>query len=128
MSGDFLTNDVTAMLKTLTPEEAKGLWFHRIGQDEFDAIYARLVPESPSVINEYSSGAVQIDRDAVNCPILVVGSEFDRTTVHHPRAIADFYRAELTIVPDCGHDLMLEPAAEEAAARIERWLLSNCGG
>ena len=63
-----------------------------------------------------------VDRSAIGCPILVLAGEEDCSGVHDPRAVADFFRAECVMVPDCGHDLMLEPAAERAALVIDEWL------
>ncbi len=108
----------------LTPKEARRLWFHRIDDATFEDIYRRLVPESPSVMNDYSSGRIQIQRQKISCPILTVGMEHDRTVVHAFRRIADFYGCDSLFVPGAGHDLMLEPMARDAAIRINHWLLS----
>ncbi|MFC1833774.1 alpha/beta hydrolase [Thermodesulfobacteriota bacterium] len=109
------------------PEDARKDWFHEIAQEDFMAIYARLVPESPSVINDYSNGKLRIERDAIGCPVLVVGAEFDRTPVHSAKALADFYGAELLRAAGCGHDVMLEPPGRRKATNIERWLRDRLG-
>jgi pimeloyl-ACP methyl ester carboxylesterase len=108
-----------------TAAQAREIWFHRIEDDEFKRIYARLVPESTSVINQYSSGELRVDRSKIHCPVLAVGAEFEQTVVHRDRAIADFYGADRLIVPDAGHDFFLEPAAIDAAIRVNHWLLSS---
>jgi pimeloyl-ACP methyl ester carboxylesterase len=108
----------------LSPEEARGLWFHRIEDETFGDVYERLVPESPSVMNDYSNGRIQVHSQAISCPILVVGAEHDRTVVHPYGRIADFYGCDSLFVPDAGHDLMLEPVGLDAAIRINHWLLT----
>ena len=108
-----------------TAAQAREIWFHRIEDDEFKRIYDRLVPESTSVMNHYSSGELTVDRNKIHCPVLVVGAEFERTVVHHYKAIADFYGADRLFVPDAGHDFFLEPVAIDVAIRVNHWLLST---
>jgi pimeloyl-ACP methyl ester carboxylesterase len=107
-----------------TPEQARQIWFHRIGDEAFNQIYQQLVPESVGVMNHYSSGDLKIDRSKILCPVLAVGAEHDRTLVHSFESLADFYQCDRLFVPDAGHDFMLEPAAIDVALRINHWLLS----
>jgi pimeloyl-ACP methyl ester carboxylesterase len=107
------------------PEEARQLWFHAIDEKTFRAVYEKIVPESPSVVNAYSGGQIHVDREAICCPVLVIGAEHDRTVVHDFRAIAAFYSCETLFVPGAGHDLMLEPAALDVAIKINQWLLAR---
>lgn len=104
------------------PETARRLWFHNVDDERFKAIYARLVGESPSVLNEYGREQTFVDRDKIHCPILVLAGQHDLSGVHSPKAVAEFYQAPCWILPDCGHDLMLEPVAAEVALRIRTWL------
>jgi pimeloyl-ACP methyl ester carboxylesterase len=105
-------------------EQARQIWFYKIDNPSYDALYQQLVPESVSVMNHYSGGSVRIDRSKIRCPILAVGAEHDRTIVHNFRSIAEFYNSDFLFVPEAGHDFMLEPAAMDAAIGINRWLLS----
>jgi len=107
-----------------TPQEARRLWFHRVDDGTFEDIYRKLVPESPSVMNDYSSGRIPVHRQKISCPILAVGVEHDRTVIHPFRRIADFYGCDSLFVPGAGHDLMLESMALDVAIRINHWLLS----
>lgn len=116
-----LPTDVPFML---APQEARALWFHRIEDEQFQQVYARLVPESPLAINDYGTAKLKIRRQKISCPILVVGAEHDHTVVHSFRRIADFYGCESLLVPDAGHDMMLENVALDVAIRINQWLLS----
>lgn len=108
----------------LDREMVRKNWFYAIDPTKFNAIYERMVPESPSVINEYSTGKVLVEREKIQCPVLVLRGACDRSAVHEPQAIASFYQAPFRIEPDCGHDLMLEPMAEGVAEGIHHWLLS----
>jgi pimeloyl-ACP methyl ester carboxylesterase len=108
----------------LDPDTVRSIWFHRIDDERFKRIYSRLTPESPEVMNEYSTGRVEVDREAINCPILVIRGACDHTVLHTAEALADFYSAPYQIEPDCGHDLMLEPSALDVAQKINQWLLS----
>ena len=119
---DPLPLDRGVMLPRSTVRE---LWFYRIDEPSLDSIYQRLVPESPSVINEYSSGTLAVNREAISCPVVVVSAEHDRSAVHKGSAVAEFFQADRIVVPNSGHDLMLEPEGLEAAAAIEHWLNAN---
>jgi len=105
-------------------EQARKIWFYKIDDQSFDAIYQQLVPESVSVMNHYSCGNLRIDRSKIRCPVLVIGAEHDRTVVHNFQLIAEFYNSDRLFVPEAGHDFMLEPAAIDVAIRINHWLLS----
>jgi len=122
---DPLPTDKTFMY---SPEQARKMWFYKIDDQSFNAIYQQLVPESVSVMNHYSSGDLRVDRSKIGCPIFVVGAEHDQTVVHNFQSIADFYNGERLFVPDAGHDFMLEPAAIDVAISINHWLLSVLSG
>ena len=107
-----------------TAAEARKIWFHNIDDESFNMIYQQLVPESVSVMNQYSSGTFEIDRTRIGCPILVIGAEHDHTVVHNYQRIGDFYNCDRWLVPNAGHDFMLEPAAIDVAIKINHWLLS----
>lgn len=108
----------------LDRETVKRLWFHHVDDETLNAVYNRLVPESPSVINDYGLGRVMVDGSAIECPVLVLRGDHDQTAVHQAKIVADFYHGDCMILPMCGHDLMLESGAEEHAATIDVWLNS----
>lgn len=122
---DPLPLDKTFMF---SPEQARDIWFYKIDDPSFNAIYQQLVPESVSVINHYSTGDLRIDRSRIRCPIFVIGAKHDRTVVHNFQSIAEFYNGDRLLVPDAGHDFMLEPAAIDVAISINHWLLSVLPG
>lgn len=122
---DPLPLDKTFMF---SPEQARDIWFYKIDDPSFNAIYQQLVPESVSVMNHYSTGDLRIDRSRIRCPIFVIGAEHDRTVVHNFQSIAEFYNGDRLLVPDAGHDFMLEPAAIDVAISINHWLLSVLTG
>ena len=107
----------------LDPATARALWFREIDDDAFAAFHARLVPESPGVLNDYSGGNVHVAREKIACPVLAIGAEFDRTPVHRVPAIAAFYGCDSIVVPDAAHNLMMESACLPVAIRINEWLL-----
>jgi pimeloyl-ACP methyl ester carboxylesterase len=111
-----------------SPKQARDIWFYKIDDPSFNAIYQQLVPESVSVINHYSTGALTIDRSKIRCPVFVIGAEHDRTVVHNFQSIAEFYHGDRLLVPDAGHDFMLEAAAIDVAIGINHWLLSVLPG
>jgi pimeloyl-ACP methyl ester carboxylesterase len=109
-------------------ETLRALWFREIDDAGLAEFYARLVPESPGVLNDYSGGGVRIDREAVACPALAVRGEFDRTPVHSAPDIAAFYGGDAIVVPGAAHNLMMESPSLPVAIRINQWLLARIGG
>lgn len=112
----------------LTPEQARELFFHSVDDETFADIYPRLVPESPAALNDYTRGGVVHNAD-IGCPILVLEAEHDRKIVlEHTKEAADFYDAPLVRVLNTGHDMMLEPMAEQVAAYLNGWLTTHIDG
>lgn len=107
---------------TVSRDQAREQWFHHISEAALDAVMARLSPESPTVVNAYSDGSIHVDTDSIHCPVLVVGPEEDRSPVHDARRIADLYGVTPLLVPDVGHDMMLEDAGLHIASAIAAWL------
>lgn len=107
------------------PASARALWFREIDDAAFEAFYPRLVPESPSVLNDYSGGKVPVARDRITCPVLAVGGALDRTPVHRAPEIARFYGGDCLVVADAPHNLMMEAASLPVAVRIGEWLLDH---
>jgi len=59
----------------------------------------------------------------VATPLLVLGAERDGTfTPEEVRATARAYHTKAEILPDMGHDMMLEPGWTAVAERIHAWL------
>ncbi len=110
--------------RTVLPdcETVRRLWFHVIDDKTLLSVCERLVPESPSVMNDYGNGGLAVDVAAFHCPILVMGGDRDRSGLPSARSVAEFLGAESVLLPNCGHEVMLEPNSLQAAAAIEDWL------
>ena len=98
--------------------------FLGIEDGEFAAIYERLVPESPRALNESGLARIDIPRDAIKAPVLIVGTKHDGIGLHKSEAIASYYGADLVDVPGTSHDCLVEDAGLDAAHEILRWLLT----
>ncbi len=96
--------------RPFAPDKAtlRTMWFREIEDGAFTRFHARLVPESPGVLNDYSGGGVPIDRAAIACPVLAIKGEFDNTPVHPAPDIAAFYGGDAMVVPGAAHNLMME--------------------
>jgi len=107
----------------LSPEVACAHYFLRPEAVGAAALMARLVPESPAVMNHYSLGeGYPVSPAAIRCPVLVVSAEQDRSVVPRDRRLADYYGADYLLAEDIGHDLMLDAGWERPLARVEAWL------
>ncbi|MDH4247457.1 MAG: alpha/beta fold hydrolase [Deltaproteobacteria bacterium] len=103
-------------------ETAERLYFHRTPRAEIAALTARIVGESPSVINEYSLGqGVPIDPARLECPVLSVTAHHDGTNVPRDDRIARALGGEWLDL-DIGHDLMLDGGCEEALQAVMAWI------
>ncbi len=96
--------------------------FADIDDAAFEAIYARLVPESTRALNESGLGRVDVDPRKISAPMLFVGTEHDGIGLHPASRLAKFYDAESFTVAGTSHDLLLEPAGLRAARMIAAWL------
>ena len=115
-----------AMREDPLPEDApvhQDSAFHRPAPGLAERVAALLIGESPSVMNEYATGAgVRIDPALVRCPMLVVSAQHDTTRVPRDRRIADFYGADYRHEPDIGHELPLDGDWERVLDGVIDWL------
>jgi pimeloyl-ACP methyl ester carboxylesterase len=103
-----------------TPDLAREAFFRDdIAPDLLQRYTAQLVPESLRAAIDAS--LLTFPRPQCNrSPVLVVAAECDTIfTLDEQRALARAYNAELLIVPQAAHDLMLDPAWAQAADAIE---------
>lgn len=107
------------------PDRMRRSMFHEIDDGEFAAIYGRLVPESPRALNESGLARIDIPRDAIRAPVLIVGTQYDGIGLHKSEAIAAHYGADLVDVPGTSHDCLVEDAGLDAAHEVLRWLLTK---
>lgn len=120
---DYVWPEDTPLL--LPPERMRRSMFHEIDDGDFAAVYGRLVPESPRALNEAGLAGVDIGRDQIKAPVLVIGTQYDGIGLHKSDAIASYYGADLVDVPGTSHDCLLEDAGLDAAHEILRWLLAR---
>lgn len=109
-----------------TPRLARAAFFRpEIGEDELERAVALLGPESLRIA--LWEGLILRPRPALNrSPLLVIAAERDAVfTLDEQRRTAAAYAAELLIVPEAAHDLMLDPAWPQAAAAIERFAAAH---
>ena len=120
---DFLWPEDTPLM--FPPERMRRSMFKNIDEGTFAAIYGRLVPESPRALNESGLARIDIAREVINAPILVVGTQHDGIGLHKSTDIAEYYRADHVQVPGTSHDCLVEDAGLDAAHEILRWLMAN---
>jgi pimeloyl-ACP methyl ester carboxylesterase len=101
-------------------EQVKHHMFGTIEEGAYADFYARLVPETPSVMNLTGRGRVSVNPALIRAPVLAVDAEHDRN--QFGPAFVDFYAADYIHVPGASHALMLGPWAMEVANAIHCWL------
>jgi pimeloyl-ACP methyl ester carboxylesterase len=106
----------------LTPEVARQRYFHTAADDVVRRALARLVPESPSVMNEYSlAPGLDVKPRDIRCPALCVSAERDGTAVPKDGRLAEYYGADYLLCKNTGHDVMLEANAEATLNDVLAW-------
>lgn len=120
---DFAWPEDTPLL--FPSEQMRRSMFHEIDDGDFAAVYGRLVHESPRALNESGLAGIDIGRDEIKAPMLVIGTEYDGIGLHKSEAIAAYYGADLVNVPGTSHDCLVEDAGLDAAHEILRWLLTK---
>jgi pimeloyl-ACP methyl ester carboxylesterase len=104
-------------------------YFHTATGEVLERALDRICPESPSVVNEFGlAPGIQVPRDALTCPLLVVTGEYDATPVPREGELARYYGGESLHDAENGHDLMLEAGWEPLLLRILRWVEAKTGG
>ncbi|MGQ7791065.1 alpha/beta hydrolase [Faunimonas sp. B44] len=110
------------------PETAHRRFFPNHDRQDSDALWRRLVPESPALLNDRRRLSVRIDRTRISGPVLLIAAGRDDGAMHtygQDYETARFYDAEYHFVEDAGHCFMLEPEWEREARIIRRWLTRN---
>lgn len=97
--------------------------FNRIPVAEWDALFARVVPDSSTAGGELFFSRVAVDERRVRCPVLVGTASDDRFFPPAvERRVAAKYGADLLEFPEHAHFLLFEPGWEGPASQIEGWL------
>ncbi|MBM3485371.1 MAG: alpha/beta hydrolase [Alphaproteobacteria bacterium] len=102
--------------------ELRDKMFATIDDAAYDAFYARLVPESPTALNDSGEALVSVDRTRLASPRLFVRGGADASFNHAADRLARALGGDWIVIEGAGHDMMLEPCAFEAALVVERWL------
>jgi pimeloyl-ACP methyl ester carboxylesterase len=117
---DFTWDESTPLM--FDRDRMRGSMFADIDDAAFEAIYARLVPESTRALNQSGLAGVEVDPAKITAPMLFLGTEHDGIGLHPAEKIAGFYEAEHIMVPGTSHDVLLEESGLRVAAHIFAWL------
>jgi len=119
----FLRANLTLSLWPIVSTPARASeWLLRESStpEEAAAVHARLQDES--YLAFLGMLAPRVDSSRVRVPVLVIGAGEDRMfSPAQVRATARSYGVEAEIVAGAAHDLMLDPAWQQVAARIVEW-------
>jgi pimeloyl-ACP methyl ester carboxylesterase len=117
MSPYALVNSVerahTTFFSSHMPREEVERHYARIQEDSFRAYLDFLLFALPDVRRIRERGT----------PMLILAGANDRVfPANEQRALGELYNADVTILPDTAHDIMLEKGWQAAADRIMSWL------
>ncbi len=104
-----------------TPRLARAAFFRPdIPAAELERYTALLGPESLRIL--WDGLTVGVEPALNRSPLLVIAAERDAVfTLAEQRRTAAAYHAELVVIPEAAHDLMLDPAWPQATSAIERF-------
>lgn len=98
------------------------MWNHTPVADRNEQ-FGKLVPESGRAGRELAFGAVAVNADKVDVPMLSIGASDDRFVVPRvARSLAKKYGAEHLEFANHGHQIITEPGWEMPARAIGTWL------
>lgn len=113
---------LTSSPLSVTRQDADALLFNVIPPDRRQWAFSQLVPESGLAARELAFGLVDVERQRVRCPTLVVGAERDAITpVAVQRRIAAKYRSDYLEMAGHGHMLMIEDGWERPIKETLAW-------
>ena len=105
-----------------SPERAAKLFITEGAVITPEELYDRLGPESCLVVIQHNP-PLWTPPDDVRTPMLWLTGEKDAViTLAGATRSAEFYQAEQIIVPEAGHNLMMEKSYQETARSIADWL------
>ena len=108
-----------------TPKLARELFLgpdNRLTDSEFHPL---IVPESSAIFEQLRGGLVLRER-VRQVPMRVFAGDADACfALDATREYAEQLGAEVELFERAGHDLMLEPCAEDLARRLDRWLVED---
>lgn len=97
--------------------------FGDIADADYAAFHARLVPETPGVLNRTGRGRVAVAPERVAAPVLAVDAEVDRN--RFGAEYARLYGGRCIQVPGARHALMLGPWGPAVASAVQTWLAAT---
>lgn len=107
-------------------EQVRRHMFGEINDAAYATFFARLVPETPGVLNQTGRGRLSVDPAQFSMPVLAVDGERDRNR-YGPR-FAEFYGGEYIVVPRAHHALMVGNWGLAVADAVQQWLAAKTQG
>jgi pimeloyl-ACP methyl ester carboxylesterase len=96
---------------------------NRMPQPDRRRVYDSLLYESGICFREALAGSVRVDREKVRVPIRIIAASDDRViSPALARVIADYYRADFSVLDAHGHWFIEEPGWEPIAEGVADWL------
>lgn len=123
---DFVWDEETPLL--FDRDRMRASMFADIDDAAFEAIYARLVPESTRALNQSGLAGVGVDPAKIAAPMLFLGTEHDGIGLHPAETLARFYGADHLTVSGTSHDVLLEPSGLRVAGHIAAWACRRVPG
>ena len=110
-------------------DRAKQRFWRHIDDDTLlQNMFAKLVGETPSVINQRYGLSAHIPWTPSQCPALVIEAELEDPNRHPPmqdKKVAEFYQADYIFMENMGHCMMVGTHWQKSAHHIEEWLQKN---
>ncbi len=96
---------------------------HHLARAEQDEALRDVVPESGRAFRAMALGLIRVRARDVRCPVLCVAAGEDRIIpLRTMRRLAKSYRADLMVVPRCGHWLGAGSLIPEVARPVRDWI------
>ena len=117
--------DPTQPVAPFPYEQAKGLFFTTMPEEQAHAFYDKLEPESPQAVLEVINWSIDVELDKIKAPVMVIDGDQDQIIPLGPLGrYAELLGTELKLIPDLGHSdvLLKEPGWETGVGMVKEWL------
>lgn len=112
----------------LEERDLRRLWLASVPEGQRPDILNRMVPESGLLVRDFFDRHIEIKRELIRCPTLVVSGGEDKVMpISAQREMAQWFSGDLKEYPKHGHWMMGEGEGEVIVRDIHRWVMQKLG-
>jgi pimeloyl-ACP methyl ester carboxylesterase len=104
------------------------IWLSSLPEDQHGEVLESMVPDSTHLVKEFFGRQVNVDFDAIRCPVLVVAASEDQVVpVTSLREMAQKLGTDFREYSGHGHWIIGEEGGQAIVRDIHRWIVQKLG-